>query len=102
MRFMLAALVFASGSSVPAFAQDSAPRLITPRWVLMNPGLRTAPVVVGAFTPDGRQFVVAGTDRSIQVWDTTTGKIAFTLAQGWNPPDCMFFSPDGQDRKSVV
>src|SRR5689334_5802775 len=96
MRFILATLILASGGSLPAFAQDSAPQPITPRWVLKNAGPRAAPVVVGAFTPDGRQFVAAGTDRAIQVWDTTTGKAAFTLAKGRNPPECLLFSPDGK------
>jgi WD40 repeat protein/serine/threonine protein kinase len=53
----------------------------------------------GTFTPDGRQFVTAGADGFVKMWDATTGKLVHALTHAVQDPPAYFqvtVSPDGK------
>jgi WD40 repeat protein len=54
-----------------------------------------AEVFAVAFTPDGRGLAVAVADRTIRLWDSTTGKQRLALRGHTAPVTSLAFSPDG-------
>ena len=72
----------------------------SPEIVISNFG---AHVPSAAFSPDGQHIVSGSYAQTIRVWNATTGETEagpFTGHAGW--VNSVAFSPDGQDRKSVV
>ena len=49
-------------------------------WPTLAPLVHPAPVVQGAFTPDGRQVVTAAGDGKVRVWDVSDGRMLAALA----------------------
>src|SRR5271163_1585223 len=45
-----------------------------------------------AFSPDGRRIVSGSRDKTIKVWDTTTGEVEKTLVGHSNSVDAVVFS----------
>jgi WD40 repeat protein len=46
-----------------------------------------------AFAPDGRTIAAGGSERSVRIWDASTGELRRVLAQ--NPITALAYSPDG-------
>ncbi len=53
------------------------------------------PISALVFSPDGRRLASASFDRSVKLWDTTTGDLIRTLPHTGNVL-CVAFSPDGR------
>ena len=53
-------------------------------------------VNVLAFSPDGKMLASGGTDKTIQVWESTTGKPITTLTGHTNGITAITFSPDNR------
>eukprot|EP01004_Peranema_trichophorum_P002749 NODE_1783_length_1811_cov_58.917654_g1513_i0.p1 GENE.NODE_1783_length_1811_cov_58.917654_g1513_i0~~NODE_1783_length_1811_cov_58.917654_g1513_i0.p1 ORF type:complete len:542 (-),score=134.36 NODE_1783_length_1811_cov_58.917654_g1513_i0:95-1720(-) len=51
------------------------------------------------FTNNGEQFISAGWDRFLRVWDTETGKVLTTVTTG-SQPNCVKYHPD-DDKQSI-
>ena len=49
-----------------------------------------------AFTPDGKQLATAGTDRTVKIWDLTSGEVLRTLADFEGNVVGVAISPDGK------
>jgi WD40 repeat protein len=49
-----------------------------------------------ATSPDGRRLATGSGDRTIKLWDTTTGEEVFTLRGHTGGVICVAFSPDGR------
>jgi eukaryotic-like serine/threonine-protein kinase len=49
-----------------------------------------------ACSPDGRRLATGSEDRTIKLWDTTTGEEVFTLRGHTAGVLCVAFSSDGQ------
>ncbi|KAK5202848.1 hypothetical protein LTR96_011230 [Exophiala xenobiotica] len=53
-------------------------------------------VTAVAFSPNGRQIVSGSWDKTIRIWDATTGQVEKTLAGHSGAVDAVAFSPDGR------
>jgi WD40 repeat protein len=81
MRVLLPCL-FLLASLAPALAVEDPPFPPTPEegdaktkaFLTVDPGHHVGPINELVFTPDGRRFVSAGEDRTIQVWDARSGE----------------------------
>jgi WD40 repeat protein len=49
-----------------------------------------------ACSPDGRRLATGSGDRTVKLWDTTTGEEVFTLREHTAGVLCVAFSPDGR------
>jgi dipeptidyl aminopeptidase/acylaminoacyl peptidase len=49
-----------------------------------------------ALSPDGRRLATASSDRTVRIWDTTTGQTLTTLTGHTGPVREVAFSPDGR------
>jgi WD40 repeat protein/serine/threonine protein kinase len=56
----------------------------------------TAAVTGVAFSPDGRHLASASRDKTVRVWDATTGKELLTFQGHAGPVQSVVFSPDGR------
>jgi RNA polymerase sigma factor (sigma-70 family) len=63
--------------------------------VLMG-GKRANQIRALAFSPDGKWFASAGSDTSVYIWETATGKEVLCLPGHEAEVSCVAFSPDGQ------
>jgi WD40 repeat protein/ribosomal protein S27E len=54
-----------------------------------------------AYSPDGRQLASASSDRSVQVWDATSGQLVHTLRGQRGRVDAICFRPDGRELASA-
>lgn len=79
----------------PGVAADSLP---PERRALLEETL-TLPVTGVSFSPDGRLLATAGADKTVRLWDVSTGKEVRKLSGHEKAVTCVAFSPDG---KSVV
>ncbi len=55
----------------------------------------TAIIYSVAFSPDGSRALSAGDDKTIKLWDSTTGKLLRVFAGHTDAVRCVVFSPDG-------
>jgi WD40 repeat protein len=53
-------------------------------------------VVALAFSPDGKRLASASHDRTVKVWDSSSGKELLTLAGHAGPVHAVAYSPDGK------
>jgi WD40 repeat protein/serine/threonine protein kinase len=53
-------------------------------------------VVTAAFSPDSRRVAIGSFDRAVRVWDTSTGKLVYTIDTTTNGVSSIQFSPDGK------
>jgi serine/threonine protein kinase len=74
-------------------------------WRLCHSSLLTLPghtdwVYSVAYSPDGKRLASASADRTVKVWDATSGQLALTLKEHTDPVFggalSVAFSPDGQ------
>jgi WD40 repeat protein/serine/threonine protein kinase len=77
----------ASGNQLLSFNDPS-----ESEWKLIR---TITPVPAVAFSPDGTRIVSGSGDKTLKIWDTATGKLAFRLEGHTGSVTSVAFSPDG-------
>src|SRR5262249_11874429 len=72
-------------------------REITPR--LKGHGL---PVRMVAFSPDGQRLAGGGPDKTVKIWDLTTGQEILKLKENTDMITCIQYVSDGRRLMSVA
>lgn len=67
------------------------PEIKAPAWAPRPGG-----VLAAVFSPDGKWLAAGGYDGSVQLWDTTTGKVTSTLIGHHDKIGSLAFAPDGK------
>jgi WD40 repeat protein len=84
-------------SPTPAETQSVKPSPASPtRPELVMQNGHTDLIRAVAFTPDGRLVITAGDDRTIKIWEVSTGRILRTLVGHTKPPRSLAISRDGR------
>jgi WD40 repeat protein len=60
----------------------------------------TQPITTMAFTPDGKQLITGSLDRSVRIWDLTTGRVMRSMFLG-APVLAVAVSLDGKDLATI-
>jgi WD40 repeat protein len=88
----------AAGQSSPAPAQTttSEPRLVATLQGYEGPSSFAGRPALVVFSPDGRTLALSGTDRTVKLFETTTGKLLATLTGDKTGVNGFAFSPDSR------
>jgi WD40 repeat protein len=62
----------------------------------LPPRINLGPVNGVVFSPDGQRFATASTYASLNVWESTSGKLLATLSTGQRPCQAIDWSADGE------
>ena len=71
--------------------------MTTPEMANDNPSRgHSGDVTALAYSPDGALLATASWDKTVKLWDATTGEQRATLSGHSQPVSCLAFSPDGK------
>ncbi|MDT7690240.1 MAG: hypothetical protein QOE46_2999 [Acidobacteriota bacterium] len=79
-----------------AAAQTTALRLVAELQGYEGPSAFAGRAALVAFSPDGQTLAVSGTDRTVKLFETTTGKLLATLTGDKTGVNGFAFSPDSR------